>query len=62
MTASQAWLTNPAIVARQKLEGNEESSTCCKTADAAIAVPKYLGGREAVLRRADCDGDPYHLH
>src|SRR3954453_13687803 len=43
MTASRAWLTEPAIVAFAWLDesmGNREYQTCCKIAGAAIAVPR----------------------
>jgi hypothetical protein len=52
MTASQAWLTEPATVAFTWLDksyGNEEYQTCCKIADTAIAVPGNVGEREASL-------------
>ena len=53
ITASQAWLTEPATVAftwlDKKLGGNEEYRTCCKMADAAIAVLENLGGRGSSL-------------
>jgi hypothetical protein len=52
ITASQAWLTGPATAAFTWLDksyGNEECQTCCKIADAAIAVPRNLGGMEASL-------------
>jgi hypothetical protein len=50
ITASQAWLTAPATVAFTWLDksyANEECQTCCRIADAAIAVPGNLGGMEA---------------
>ena len=68
MAASQAWLTKPATVAftwlDKKLGWNEEYQTCGKIADAAIAIPGNLGGREAVLHRASCEltRGAYHLH
>jgi hypothetical protein len=52
MMASQAWLTEPATIAFTWLDksyGNEEYQTCCKIADAAIAIPGNLGRREASL-------------
>src|SRR5436305_11905879 len=42
ITASQAWLTAPATAAFTWLDksyANEECQTCCRIADAAIAVP-----------------------
>ena len=44
-------------MARQKLGGNEEYRTCCRIADAAIAVLENLGGREEVLHRASYELD-----
>jgi len=65
--ASQAWLTEPATVAFTWLDksyGNEECQPCCKIADAAIAVPGNLGGREARLASPELRNESggYHLH
>ena len=55
---------NSCLYMADKRYGNEECQPCCKIADAAIAVPGNLGGREARLASPELRNESggYHLH